>query len=199
MRNFTTNTSFRRTTISALIPFWITTLLGLTLILSGFSSTVFAQSVIVTPHDGLQFSTQARLGFHSGDDWEPAITSDRSGHIYVMFKHYNVIGGQTCKGCGLHMVFQRSDDGGQTWSFPRAIAPGPFKGTSGQDDPQIAVDPVDGRTVWASFMENFPKASIEVVKSTDFGATWSRPVVVSTPPQKYDKDELTVRGKGHRP
>ena len=68
------------------------------------------------------------------------------------------------------MVFQRSDDGGQTWTAPHAIAPGPFKGKSGQDDPQIVVDPVDGRTLWASFMQNFPKASIDVVKSADFGA-----------------------------
>src|SRR5947209_14505168 len=36
------------------------------------------------------FSTQERIGFPSGDDWEPAITTDRYGHIYTMYKHYNV-------------------------------------------------------------------------------------------------------------
>lgn len=169
-------------------------LFGMVLLLCNCGTTAFAQSIATHTNAGLLFSTQTRIGFHSGDDWEPTITSDRFGHLYSMFKHYDVTGGQTCPGCGLHMVFQRSDDGGQTWSQPRAIAPGPFKGNSGQDDPQIAVDPVDGRTVWASFMQNFPKASIEAVKSSDFGKTWSKPVVITQPPQKYDKDELVVHG-----
>src|SRR5579864_2101990 len=101
----------------------------LCLLLAGCGTTAFAQTV--PANAGLHFTTQARLGFQSGDDWEPSITSDRYGHIYAMFKHYNVTGRQTCWGCGLHMVFQRSDDGGQTWSLPRAIAPGPFTGNSG--------------------------------------------------------------------
>src|SRR6266568_4495139 len=151
MSNVAINPSFRRT--SRVMPLFI--LLSLLLVLSGWGSTAFAKTATASPRDGLQFSTQERLGFQSGDDWEPSITSDHFGHIYAMFKHYDVAGGQTCWGCGLHMVFQRSDDGGQTWSFPRAIAPGPFTGNSGQDDPQIAVDPLDGRTVWASFMQNF--------------------------------------------
>ena len=194
MSNFADNLHFRQTLSSRLLPLGLFSLLSIVFILSGCGSTAFARTLTVNPNDGLQFSTQMRLGFHSGDDWEPSITSDRYGHIYAMYKHYDVTGGGTCQGCGLHMLFQRSDDGGQTWTAPRAIAPGPFKGKSGQDDPQIVVDPVDGRTVWASYMQNFPKASIDVVKSTDFGATWSTPVVISTPPQIYDKDALVVHG-----
>lgn len=189
MRSNTARLYFRRTLNSFLLS-----LVVLVVLFSGYATVAYAQALPAHLYAGLHFSTQTRLGFHSGDDWEPSITSDRFGHLYAMFKHYDVTGGQTCQGCGLHMIFQRSDDGGQTWSLPRAIAPGPFKGNSGQDDPQIAVDPVDGRTVWASFLQNYPNASIDVVKSTDFGASWTKPVVITHAPQSYDKDELVVHG-----
>lgn len=169
--------------------------LSLVCFLGAWGSNVFARAASNLGSGWQHFSQQARIGFQSGDDWEPSITSDRFGHIYAMYKHYDVSGGQTCTGCNLHMLFQRSSDGGHTWSKPRAIAPIPIKGKSGQDDPQIVVDPVDGRTVWASFMVNFPKAYIAVVKSTDFGETWSSPTTVSPQPPHFDKDELTVRGK----
>ena len=57
------------------------------------------------------------------------------------------------------------------------------------------VDPVDGRTVWASFIVSYPKAYIAVTKSTDFGETWSAPSEVSPQPPNFDKDELAVKGK----
>ena len=43
--------------------------------------------------------------------------------------------------------------------LPRPIDPEPVVG--GQYDSQIAVDPVDGKTVWASFLQN-SKSSIAV-------------------------------------
>ncbi len=174
--------------------YFLLALLTLVCAISISGGTAFAQAT-VSRHSGDQhFTKQARIGFKSGDDWETSLTTDRFGHIYTMYKHYDVPGGQTCTGCVLHMVFQRSDDGGNTWTAPRAVAPGPIKGKSGQDDSQIVVDPVDGRTVWASFMQNFPKAQIEIVKSTDFGETWSTPQVVDNLPPGLDKDELVVHG-----
>jgi hypothetical protein len=164
------------------------------LVFSIFGGTALARRTIPQQNGDQHFTKQARIGFQSGDDWEPSFTHDRFGHLYTMYKHYDVPGGQTCNGCNLHMVFQRSDDGGITWSVPRAVAPGPIKGKSGQDDPQIVVDPVDGRTVWASFMQNFPKAHIMIVKSTDFGVSWSTPRMVDNLPPGLDKDELVVRG-----
>jgi BNR repeat-like domain len=163
------------------------------LVITVYGGTALAQKAVSRGNGDQHFTKQARIGFRSGDDWEPSITHDHFGHLYAMYKHYDVQGGQTCQGCGLHMVFQRSDDSGITWSEPRAVAPGPIKGKSGQDDPQIVVDPVDGRTVWASFMQNFPNAQIEIVKSTDFGATWSAPRIVDNLPPGLDKDELVVR------
>ncbi|MGE5335597.1 MAG: sialidase family protein [Nitrososphaerota archaeon] len=140
------------------------------------------------------FSKQQRVGFQSGDDWESSLVTDRFGHVYVMYKHYDVVHGQTCSGCNLHMLIQRSDDDGVTWSAPRMVAPGKVF-HSGQDDAQLAVDPVDGRTLYAAFMEGYPKASIVVVKSTDFGETWSPEVSVSDRPPTLDKDTLLVHGQ----
>src|SRR5947209_7114935 len=80
----------------------------------------FAQQAPLSP---VHFHSQTRIGFASGDDWEPALTSDRFGHLYALYKHYDVTGGQTCKGCDIHLLFQRSSDWGQTWSTPTPIAP----------------------------------------------------------------------------
>jgi hypothetical protein len=136
------------------------------------------------------FTTQHRLGFQAGDDWEPAIAADGAGHVYVMYKHYPVAGAQACSGCALHLLFQRSDDGGKTWTAPTPMTPGRLHG--GQHDSQIVIDPLDPNKIWASMM--FNGADIAVVKSVDRGKTWSAPTVVSAPPRNKDKDELAVRG-----
>ncbi len=159
---------------------------------TGTSGLVFAKSISTTASNGLQFTQQARIGFKSGDDWESAIAADRYGHIYTLFKHYDVAGGGTCFNCDLHLLLQRSDDGGNSWSAPRALTPN-LHVDGGQYDPQIVVDPVDGRTLWASFLQN-SNSVIAVMKSTDFGQTWGAPMLVSTRPPGLDKEELAVRG-----
>ena len=142
-------------------------------------------------HAATGFTPQARLGFHAGDDWEPAIAADRYGHVYVLYKHYDVAGQTSCSACALHVLLQVSNDRGQTWSAPRPIDPEPVVG--GQYDSQIVVDPADGKTVWASFLQN-SKSSIAVMKSTDFGQSWSGPTIVENLQRATDKDELAVRG-----
>lgn len=176
---------------SLYFSFSLLLLSGIMLLISAYGSAVFAKASTANTNSGLQFSKQSRIGFQAGDDWEPSITADRFGHVYTLYKHYAVSGGQTCKGCDLHLLFQRSDDGGHTWTTPRPIAPGPVKG--GQFDSQIVVDPIDGRTVWASFLQ-YSNSLIAVVKSTDFGETWSPIQIVSNQPPGLDKDELAVRG-----
>lgn len=138
------------------------------------------------------FTTQTRVGFPAGDDWETAVAADRFNHVYLLYKHYDVPGQTSCPSCDLHVLLQISSDNGQTWGAPRAIDPEVTKG--GQFDSQIVVDPMDGRTLWASFLQN-GKSSIAVMKSTDFGVTWSGPTIVENLQRATDKDELAVRGQ----
>jgi hypothetical protein len=138
------------------------------------------------------FTTQARVGFPLGNNWEPALATDRYGHVYVFYKNYDVAGQTSCASCDRHLLLQISSDRGQTWSAPRAIDPEPV--TGGQYDPQIVVDPVDGMTVWVSYLQN-NKSSIAVMKSTDFGQTWSGPTIVENLQRATDKDSLAVRGQ----
>lgn len=146
---------------------------------------------LASAHAAGNFTPQTRLGFPAGDDWEPALAADRYGHVYVLYKHYDVSGQTSCNSCALHVLLQVSNDRGKTWGAPQPIDPEPVVG--GQYDSQIVVDPADGKTVWASFLQN-SKSSIAVMKSTDYGQTWSGPTIVENLQRATDKDELAVRG-----
>src|SRR5688500_1923006 len=94
------------------------------------------------------FTAPVRLGFLEGDDWEPSIAADRFGHVYSFWNHYGF--DPSCPTCpSPHMELQISNDGGNTWGEPRALAP---DAGGEQHDPQIVVDPVDGKTVYTGFM-----------------------------------------------
>jgi len=142
------------------------------------------------------FTQPARLGFLNGDDWDPAVAADGLGHVYAAWSHYTDYSGNgsgdpdpSCSTCASpHTMLQVSSDGGKSWSAPRALSPS----TERQDDPQIVVDAADGRTLYASFMQN-KKSSQYVARSDDFGATW-RTVLVEPLQRGTDKDILAARG-----
>ena len=137
------------------------------------------------------FSPQVRLGFHAGDQWEPAIAADRFGHVYMLYAQYEGVPG--CDDCANPtQILQVSNDRGQTWSSPRIIHPDGAE-SGGQWDSQIVVDPVDGRTVYASFLQN-NKSDIAVGKTIDFGVTWSFTTADATN-AATDKPILAVRGQ----
>ena len=46
-----------------------------------------------------RYSPQARLGYAAGDDWETAVAADRYGHVYTLYKHYDVAGQAGCANC----------------------------------------------------------------------------------------------------
>ena len=132
------------------------------------------------------FQPQTRLGTSlPRDTWEPAIAADRYGQVYALIPDFP----PSCKGCPSSIAYLVvSNNNGKTWSAPRQIAdPG-----SGQIDVQIKVDPVDGKTVYASWLQN-SKSLIEVAKSTDFGQTWTT-VTANSTNAGTDKDILAVRG-----
>jgi Neuraminidase (sialidase) len=135
---------------------------------------------------GQSFQSQTRLAASlPGDTWEPSIAADRFGHVYVLIPDFP----PSCKKCPSSINYLVvSSDNGKTWSTPRVIAdPGP-----GQIDVQLKVDPIDGRTVYASWLQN-NKSVIEVAKSTDFGQTWDT-VIANSSNAGMDKDILAVRG-----
>jgi hypothetical protein len=153
------------------------------------SSPVQGVNVASASRDG--FTPQTRLGFYEGDQWEPAIAADRFGHVYMLYAQY--LGVPGCDDCANPtQVLQISNDRGNTWGAPVVMYP---EGTltGGQWDSQIVVDPVDGRTVYASFMQN-NKSDIIVAKSIDFGLTWSY-VIADATNSGTDKPILAVRGQ----
>ena len=85
----------------------------------------------------------------------------------------------------------RSTDNGARWTGRLAVANGyTGSGCTGPDRPTVAVDPVRG-IVWVAYTHlvftSMPCAAaastdIRVVRSTDGGRTWSKPVVVASDP-----------------
>jgi hypothetical protein len=136
------------------------------------------------------FSPQIRLGFNVGDQWEPAIAADDYGSVYVLYPQYGGVPGCPASECASPTaILQLSRDRGATWGPPHPIAP---SGT-GQVDTQIEVDPVDGRTLFASWLQN-GKSDTVVARSTDLGNSWSV-VVADHTNAGTDKPILAVRGQ----
>ncbi len=100
------------------------------------------------------FTPQTRVGFRTGDQWEPAIAADGYGHVYILYPQYVIVPG--CASCPLPtLILVVSNDNGNTWQAPHQIAP---PGT-GQFDAQIVVDPADHRIVYAAWLQNNKSAT----------------------------------------
>jgi len=135
-----------------------------------------------------QFSGQKRVGLTSGDQWEPSITADGSGRIYVLYPHYGHV--PDCKDCSVPtMLLVASGDNGKTWQAPRVM----LETGSGQFDAQIAVDPADRHTVYAAWLQN-GKRAVMLAKSVDSGATWNFTIAVRSEVE-LDKPALALRGQ----
>lgn len=142
---------------------------------------------LVSSAMALGFSRQTRVGLRAGDQWEPAIAADGYGHVYILYPQYVQVPG--CSTCPVPtMILVESLDSGATWKSERRMS---SRG-SAQFDPQIVVDPVDRRTVYAAWLEN-EKRDIVVARSVDYGLTWS--VLVATRTEtEADKPVLAVHG-----
>jgi hypothetical protein len=133
------------------------------------------------------FAPQLRLGYRTGDQWEPAMAADGHGHIYVLYPQYGKV--PDCPACTAPTItLLISNDNGASWQPSRVLLPFP----TGQFDPQIVVDPVDRQTVYASWLEN-NKRDIIVARSLDFGRTWTF-AEAERGQEEADKPVLTVRG-----
>jgi hypothetical protein len=133
------------------------------------------------------FTSQIRLGYHTGDQWEPAMAADDRGHIYILYPQYGAV--PDCARCTAPTIaLLISDDNGQTWQASKAMLP--F--STGQFDPQIVVDPTDRQTLYASWLQN-DKRDIIVARSLDFGHNWSFSWA-ERGGEETDKPVLAVRG-----
>ena len=135
-----------------------------------------------------QFAVQKRIGLTAGDQWEPALSADGAGHVYVLYPHYAPV--PDCNDCTAPtMLLVTSNDNGKRWQPPHVM----LASGSGQFDPQIVVDPVDRRTVYAAWLQN-KKRVVMLAKSVDFGTTWNFTLAVRSEVE-LDKPALTVRGQ----
>ena len=164
--------------------FGIVQKLALCVVLTFF---VLAISAIASLAATSGFTPQHRLGYTSGDQWEPALAADAHGHIYVLFPQYGAVA--QCADCtSPTMVLMTSNDNGVSWDSPRPLLPSP----SGQFDAQIKVDPVDHQTLYASWMQG--RHDIVVARSEDFGRSWHFAIAEHSAEVNIDKPVLAVRG-----
>jgi len=133
------------------------------------------------------FTPQRRVGYLTGDQWEPALTADGHGHIYILFPQYGPVA--QCPTCTTPtMVLLVSNDNGVSWEPPRPL----LTASPGQFDAQIKVDPVDRQTLYASWMQG--RHDIMVARSQDFGRSWYFAIAEHSPDVLIDKPVLAVRG-----
>lgn len=140
------------------------------------------------------------LGFCGGDDWEPSIAADSSGHVYVLITHFQ--GNTACsRASGRHnerIMIQVSSNGGKTFGPPRVVAnaPGGISYPS-QADPAIAVDKASG-AVYVSFLAWGVKrghTNVYVARSTDFGRRFTAVKVNSPACRNCDHPKLLASRK----
>lgn len=133
------------------------------------------------------FAPSARLGYRTGDQWEPAMAADAHGHVYVLYPQYGAV--PDCATCTAPTIaLLVSNDNGLSWQASRPLLPFP----TGQFDPQIVVDPQDRQTVYASWLQS-NKRDIVVARSLDFGRDWSFSVA-ERGREDADKPVLAVHG-----
>ena len=127
----------------------------------------------------------------TGNDWEPAIAADPNApFVYILHNRYG--GRDACaNGCpDPAMILHVSDDGGATWQPERFLCR--CKGIGGQFDPLIEVVPDTGDVV-AVWMNGF---KIQFARSTDHGATWSKPTWIHPDVKWGDKPNLAISPDG---
>ena len=148
-----------------------------------FLALATAQAALAAPN----FSPQRRVGYTTGDQWEPALAADGHGHIYILFPQYGAV--SDCPACAVPTMFLLvSNDNGISWEPPRPV----LTSSAGQFDAQIKVDPLDRQTLYASWLQG--KHDVVVSRSQDFGRSWYFAFAEHSPDVVIDKPVLAVRG-----
>src|SRR5258708_34632110 len=98
-----------------------------------------AQAAFAVP----DFSPQRRVGYTTGDQWEPALTADGHGHVYILFPQYGPVSG--CASCTAPSIaLLGSNDNGLSLEPGRRFLPS----SPGKHEPPSGVDAASGPTAY---------------------------------------------------
>jgi len=125
------------------------------------------------------------------------MTIGKNGTVYLTWMYCNA-GPNVCSDHKGYMVFSKSIDGGNTWSTPRLMTTAsllstylPNTGVGVTDYPAIGVDngsgPYAGNLYVVMYSWTGSYMRVGVIRSTDDGKTWSKPVPVASPSANHDQ------------
>jgi hypothetical protein len=133
------------------------------------------------------------------EDFYTNVTTAKDGTVYLTWMYCDSIGNGFCGSKKIaYMVFSKSSDGGNTWSKPRSMAkvtllPSllPNANVPVTNIPVVGIDnsngPHSGNLYVVMYNWTGTFMQVQVIRSTDGGNTWSKPVPVATASDTHDQ------------
>jgi len=117
-------------------------------------------------------------GFYHYGDWNPDVARDGAGNLLVVWESDNPLGGAI--GDDWDILFARSLDGG-AWTDPAVLNTNAASDGADDDDwdPRVATDG-QGTFVATWWLWAPTRVDVQVAKSTDLGAHWTKPISLSS-------------------
>jgi hypothetical protein len=143
---------------------------------------------------------------NSASENYPSLTVDSKGTLYAAWMHCLIYRDSLCQNSTDYMVLSKSSDGGVTWSQPKLVrgiheVPNscgcfpfgaiPNTTVGAPNTPALGVDnssgPYSGRLYATMFEWTGTYMRVGVIRSSDGGDTWSKPVPVAPPSETHDQ------------
>jgi Neuraminidase (sialidase) len=142
--------------------------------LLGVVATALVASLLSVPASAATAGWAGETIVGAGDTWEPTVAADPSApYVYVMYNDFTAT--KACGTCpSIPMKVRVSSNGGATFGPELQVCGIGCPHVSWQYDPVLAVSTTG--VVFAVWMNEY---KIVFSKSTDHGATWSAPTLVS--------------------